>query len=487
MQNTEINNRIKQATKWSGITELAVKLVTPITNMILARILMPEAFGVVATLMIVVSFAEIFTDAGFQKYLVQREFSDEQDLQISTNVAFWTNLVFSLLIWAGICLFAEPIAALIGSSGSGPAIRVISLEIPILAFSSIQTARYRREFAFKGLFLSQMLTAMVPLVVTVPLALVFRSYWALVYGTLARHILNAVILTLRSHWRPRLQYSFGKLKEMLSFSMWTIVENVSIWLTGYVGIFIVGMVLNEHYLGIYKTAMNTVNGIMNMITAAILPVLFAGLSRYQNDEPRFQETFFRFQRMTAMLVLPLGFGMYVFRELGVAILLGSQWKEAEGFFGLWALTGALTISTSFLDSEAFRSKGKPKLSVLSQCLHLAFLIPLLVFCMDKGFGALTLGRSLARLQAVAVSACIMHFVMKIRFRNVIRNIWPSLLAATVMAVAGFWLRQIWNHVIWELICVALCVLIYGGVMLLLPAGRRQAAEIPVLRKWLRLE
>ena len=66
-----LNTNIKQATKWSMFTEIASKLVTPITNSILARVLVPEAFGVVATLTMVVSFAEVFTDAGFQKYLIQ--------------------------------------------------------------------------------------------------------------------------------------------------------------------------------------------------------------------------------------------------------------------------------------------------------------------------------------------------------------------------------------------------------------------------------
>lgn len=92
----QLNNKIKKASKWSAITELIVRLLVPIVNMVLARLLTPDAFGIVATLNMVISFAEIFTDAGFQKYLVQHEFADDQDRQDSTNVAFWSNLVMSL-------------------------------------------------------------------------------------------------------------------------------------------------------------------------------------------------------------------------------------------------------------------------------------------------------------------------------------------------------------------------------------------------------
>ena len=482
-----LGKQLRQAAKWSSITEIAAKLVSPVTNMILARVLVPEAFGVVATLTMVVSFAEIFTDAGFQKYLVQHEFLDEKDLNKSTNVAFWTNLIFSLLVWAGISCFADPIAYLVGSPGCEKAVCVISMEIPLLAFSSIQMARYRRDFDFKGLFVARMATALVPIVITVPLAFVFRSYWALVWGTLARDVLNAVILTARSHWKPRFQYSFQKLKEMLSFSVWTIVENISIWLTSYVGMFIVGIALNEYYLGLYKTTMNMVNGLMGIISAAIVPVLFSALSRYQNDEQLFQETFFRFQRMAAMFVIPLGFGMYVYRELGVAILLGDQWKEAEQFFGMWSLTSAIMIVMSSLNSEVFRSKGRPKLSVVTQCLHLVILIPLLIWSKNKGFEILTTVRSLARLQMLMVSMIIMHFVFGIRVQKVFVNIFPSFVAACVMAIAGSLMRVLVDSVVWELFTILLCVVIYAAVMLLLPAGQKQLAEIPILRRVLKLE
>ena len=99
-----LNSKVVSATKWATIGEVAAKLVTPITSMVLARLLTPEAFGVVTTLTMIITFAEIFTDAGFQKYLVQHEFVDERDRDESTNVAFWSNLAMSLLIWGIIAM-----------------------------------------------------------------------------------------------------------------------------------------------------------------------------------------------------------------------------------------------------------------------------------------------------------------------------------------------------------------------------------------------
>jgi len=478
---------VLNATKWSGITEIAARLTTPITNMILARLLVPEVFGVVATLTMVISFAEIFTDAGFQKYLVQHEFQNDDDLNKSTNVAFWTNLGLSIVIWAIISVFATPIVNMVGSPGCETAVIVISAEIPLLAFSSIQMARYRRNFDYKNLFYARMASSVTPLVVTVPLASITRSYWALVLGTLAKDLINAVVLTARSSWKPRFTYSLAKLKEMISFSIWTVVENITIWLTNYIGTFIVGVALSDYYLGLYKTTISTTNAYVNLITVATTSVLFSALSRCQNNDEEFKKVFFKFQRMVAMLIFPLGFGMYVYRKLATSILLGSQWAETADFLGMWALTSALTIIFSHYNSEVFRSKGKPKLSVLSQVLHLVVLVPLLLFVADKGYAVLTASRALVRLEGILVSCIILRFSIGFRLKDVFRNVWPSLFSAGIMALAGVGLRILWDNIVWEIASVLICVLIYAGCMLVIPAGRRQVAEVPVLRKILGLK
>jgi len=170
-----MDTKIVQSTKWSGLTELLSKLIVPFVNLFLARILAPEVFGVVATFTLITSFVEIFTDAGFQKYLVQHEFKSEQDRIDSTNVAFWTNFSFSCIIWMLIVIFRYPIASLVGSSGYEIEIVVMSLNIPMVALSSIQTALYRRDFRFKQLLPVRMITCAVPVVVTLPLAYILRN------------------------------------------------------------------------------------------------------------------------------------------------------------------------------------------------------------------------------------------------------------------------------------------------------------------------
>lgn len=484
--NNKLDKRIGQATKWSSITEIVAKLVSPVVNIVLARLLTPEAFGTVATITMVISFAEIFTDAGFQKYIIQHEFRDEDELNRSTNVAFWTNLIVSCFICVIIFFFRDRIASLVGSEGLGNSISIASFLIIIAAFSSIQTARYKRAFDFKTLFYARIGITIVPLAVTVPLAFMLRNYWALLIGNFVSQLFNAVILTVKSKWKPSFYYSFSLLKEMISFSAWTLLESISIWLTSYIGMFIVGSYLNEYYLGIYKTSMSTVTAYMSLVTSAITPVLFSALSRYQNDEEAFKKTYYSLQRIVAVLIFPMGIGIYIFRDLVTYILLGSQWSEASGFVGLWGLTSAFTIVFSHFASEVYRSKGNPKLSLFSQILQLLFLIPTLLISVRYGFEVLYTARSLIRFELILAALIIMRLIYKFKIIDVIKNVLPMVLSATIMGVLGYLLKMINSGLVWQMIVVCICVVFYFTMLLLLfPKVRQEVFATQYAQKIIR--
>lgn len=466
-------NKIGVAAKWSSITEIIAKLITPISNMILARLLTPEAFGVVATVTMIFSFADMFTDSGFQKFLVQHEFENEVEKEKSINVAFWTNLILSFIIWIVISVFSEDIAILVGNPGLGNVFRVACISLPLTSFSSIQMALYQREFDFKTLFSVRMVGISIPLFVTVPLALITHSYWALVIGTICGNFSNAIILTIKSNWKPKLYYDFKILFKMFSFSFWSLIESITIWLTNYIGIFIVGAYLSSYYLGLYKTSMNTVNQILNLITAATSTVLFSALSRAQDDNKKFNQTFFQFQRSVALLILPMGVGIFIFRDLITSILLGNQWSEAAGFIGLWGLINSIKVILSNYCSEAYRAKGIPKVSVFVQASQLLFLIPVLIFGAQKGFETLYILRCLVSIELIIVNLVVITVTIKISALKMIENVIPEIIGSILMGGLAIILLKINDGIIWQMISVVICALFYFGVIFFIPKSRRQ--------------
>lgn len=478
-----IEKKVNSATLWSSITEIVAKLITPLTNMILARLLTPEAFGIVATITMVISFTELFTDAGFQKYLIQHDFTDEADLDHHTNVAFWTNLLVSSVLFATIVVFRHQIAVLVGNDDIGNSIGVASVLILFASFSSIQMARFKRSMDFKSLFFVRIITSVISPIVTIPLALIFKNYWALLGGTLASQLLNAIILTIKSPWRPKLYYDFKKLKSMLSFSIWTLLESISIWLTSYIDIFIIARYMSEYYVGLYKTAMSAVGSYLSIISAALLPVLFSALSRCQFDEKQHQATYFKFQRLTALFVIPMGVGIFLYKDLVTQILLGNQWIEASSFVGLWGMTGAFTVVFSHLASEVFRSKGHPRTSLFMQVLHIVFLIPTICISVGFGFDALCLARSLVRVQLIITAFLLLKFKYHFGILTSIKNVVPMIISSMVMGVIGFALQRASDHLIWEIASVLICIIVYFFFLFtVFPSARKDIKAYPIMQK-----
>jgi len=437
-----LNSKIVNATKWSTITEVMAKLVAPISSMVLARLLTPEAFGVVATLNMVIAFAEIFTDAGFQKYLIQQSFFDTEDRDKDTNVAFWTNLLMSLLLWGIIAIFAEPLATLVGNPGLGNVLIVACTSISLAAFSSIQMALFKKDLDFKTLFYRRLVSIIIPLTVTVPLAFWMHSYWALVIGTICVNLANAIILTVKSNWKPRLYYSFARLRRMFAFCSWAILDSILVWATAYMDIFFVGVMLNEHYLGLYKTSMTTVGQITTLITAAILPVIMPALAKVRDDHAAMRELLLKLQKYTAILLLPVGFSIFIFSDLITSVLLGDQWMEASPFIGLWGLVDVVMVIFARFCSNIYPAVGRSDIAVICQLLHIVVLIPAVYVAVGYGFTALCWTRSLVRFEGMAVNMFFAWYLIRQSPWRMITNVLPEIAGCLSMSVVATLLLSI---------------------------------------------
>jgi PST family polysaccharide transporter len=176
--------------------------------------------------------------------------------------------------------------------------------------------------------------------------------------------------------------------------------------------------------------------------------------------------FFKFQKLVGMLVIPLGIGIFCFRDLITQILLGSQWSEASNFIGLWGLTSAFTIVLSHYSSEVYRSLGKPKLSVLAQILHIVALCPAMLIAVKYDWDVIYITRAIIRLELVLVNLAIMYYAVRISPRQMIGNIMPSTIAGLLMGVLGLALLSTGSSTIWSLTSVLICTAAYILIILL---------------------
>ena len=117
-------NIISKSIRWSGLGEILAKIMAPIANMILARVLMPDDFGVLASINMIITFVDLFTDSGFAKYIIQSDFDSDEELYQFVNVAFWSNFVVSFVLWLLIVIFRNQVAIIVGIPGYGKVIAI---------------------------------------------------------------------------------------------------------------------------------------------------------------------------------------------------------------------------------------------------------------------------------------------------------------------------------------------------------------------------
>ena len=466
-----MDTKVVAAAKWSLVTEVLAKLITPVTNIILAHILAPTAFGILATIMMVISFAEMLADAGFQKFLVQYEFESEHEKQKNVSVAFISNIVLAIVLWLVIIICRDELAILVGNEGLGFPLAIMGAMLPLGAFSSIQMAMYRRSFNFKFLLSIRMITIITPLFISIPMALAGFDYWSLIAGLLAAHLFTAIALCVRQEKLISIYFSSTVFRKMFSFSAWSLAEAFSIWLTAWVDTFIISHFLNAYYLGLYKMPTAIVTTIMAIATSSMAPVLFSALSRHQHNQVEFEKTFLTFQRYMALFLVPLGVGMFVYQDFIVEILLGPQWKLAGIVLGSWALSSSLVTAISYLISEAFRAKGMPNISFLAQMAHLFVLIPVIYVCVQYDFTTFVYARSIVRVQMIAVLLYLLAIYVGMNAWLVIRNIKSYIIASAVVGTGSYVLLHLHNSMIWTIFCICISLILYLVVLYLFPTER----------------
>lgn len=470
--------KIKNAAKWSMATEVLAKLIAPITNLILARLLVPEDFGVISTITMITSFLDIIAVSGFGQYLIYNIFDNEKEYQDSIDVAFWSNLLASLFIWLLIIIFSEPLASIVGNSGHGNAFSIACISLPFVSFASIPSAILQKKYDYKGIFYNRLVGSLMPLFVTIPLATMGFKYWSIIIGNIVSNIIKAALLLYKSKWRPKLFFSFSILKNMLSYSSWILLESIMMWGCTWIDIFLIGREFGSYYTGLYRTTQTTINGIITIVTTSFSSIAFVTLSKLQDDNEKFKSFFYNSQRLLAIMIIPMGVGIFIFSDTITQILLGSQWTEAAEFLGIWGLSLSLAYLLGTFCREALRAKGNPKLSMWIQMLHLIFIVIVIMLSLPNGYRFLIYARSIAYFQIILLFGYYMKKILEISPIIMFKNIIWTLISAILMGVFGTIIKHLLSRNIFiDIFCMILCCIFYFLILILNKNSRKDVISL----------
>ena len=283
----------------------------------------------------------------------------------------------------------------------------------------------------------------------------------MVVGTIASNSLLAAWLTVKSEWKPGLDYSLDALKKMFSFSAWTLLESLSSWLASWAGTFILGMTLNSYYLGLYKTSTSLVSSIVAVVSSAVIPVVFSTLSRFQSDREAFNAFVYKMQYWLALFLVPLASCIFVFRDSLVYVLLGENWLETALFVGLYGAASSIVIVYGYVASEAYRALGQPRLCLLVQISYILMLVPTLYFSSLAGYECMSVVYPLIRaLGFTAIHLIVCRTFLGLSALKMLTNLKYIFLATFIEAVLFYYLVGLVDNYYLQLLLTIPAVMLY---------------------------
>ncbi|OPZ24578.1 MAG: Lipopolysaccharide biosynthesis protein WzxC [bacterium ADurb.BinA186] len=463
MQNeTEIvsEQKTNASMKWTSLAEIISKIIVPLMNMVLSRLLAPAIFGIIANVTIIVSFAQMFAEGGFSRYIVQFDYSDKESIKRSAKTALTTTFIISLLIFAVIVIFRDPFASFVNAEGYGLILVIAAVQIPLYGFISIQTSLARRYFEFKKLTIIRIISAIIQAVVSIVLAILKTGPYSIAIGTLSSALFQAVALFICSKQKIWFGFSFSELKKMLSYSLLYLLETLFSWLNTSIDVFIIGKLFDTTLTGIYKNAFTTVVGITTLLGAICNPVLISYLSRLQNNKSKFAATIYQYQRIFSTLFIPMAFGILCYRSTFALIFFGSGWGGSEIVIGALGFCLIFKTGTGDFVMTGCTAKGKPQYNILADALYsVAIVICCLVFG-SMGFEALAISRGLCAFVPLTVSLIFSKKSVGINPFVLIKNTIPAIVLSGLMYLFGLGLQQINNGLLWSIGSVFLCMIFY---------------------------
>jgi O-antigen/teichoic acid export membrane protein len=292
---------------------------------------------------------------------------------------------------------------------------------------------FRKYLDFRKDFLLQVGTKLSGLFVVLPLAFVFRSYWALIGGMIAGRI-GGLVLSFALHpFRPRV--SMRSASRLFSFSSWLMLNNALQFIRLRGAHFIIGRVLGTQGLGIYTIAHEMSNLPTSELANPINRAVFPGYAKLQHDRPALRGGFLRVVGLIALVAVPAGIGMAAVAHLFVPAVLGSQWLETVPLISVLAVGGTIYVLAANNQSLYF-AVGRPRFRAMLTLAEIALFLPL-VAVLIRPYGLLGAAIAFAATSAlvVPINFALAARLLDLRFGNVVAVLWRPLVASGLMTMA----------------------------------------------------
>lgn len=453
----------KSGVIWSAIERFSVQGTQFILSLIIARLVTPADFGLIAMLTIFLAIAQVFTDSGFGNALIQKK--DRTEIDFST--VFYFNIAIAAILYIILFCAAPLIANFYNQEKLTNITRWVGLNIIIQSFSLVQRTKLRIALNYK--LIAQLSFVAMILSGGIGIILACKDYgvWSLVFQTLGNNALLAILFWIYSKWKPILVFSVKSFKRLFSFGSKLLASYLlhTVYLNMYS--LVIGKFYNATDVGYYNRASTIAQYVPVNLTMIINNVIYPLQCERQNDKEWIISTFPQFLRITCYIVFPLMVGIAVLAKPIVLIILTEKWIHAVPLLAILSIA-YMWISISSVNNSLITALGRSDLYLKAEFIKKIMGILILIATLPLGLIWLSIGIIIYYLFDVCLIIYYTKKIIEFGFIKQLTAISPILLLTCFSAIVSYIPSLIFvNSWIVLLLGSTLFTITYIGISILL--------------------
>lgn len=445
--------RIKSGVIWSAIDKIAYSGMQMIINLVLARLIIPEEYALVAMISIFIAIGQTFIDSGFSQSLIHKQ---ERTL-VDYSTVFYFNIGISAIIYVIIYLISPFIASFYNNEVFIPLTRIVAVTLIISSFSIVQ----RTVLTIKTDFKTQAIISLISISCSgcVGIFMAYKGYgvWAMVAQTLINQFLIAVLLWVVVRWRPALLFSVHSFKELFSYGSKLLLSRLINTMCQNLHSLLIGKFYSRQDVAYFTNANQLSLYSAGYLNEIIQRALFPIQCEMQNDIEETRQFFIKMMRLSSYIIFPVMVTMIVLAKPFVLTVLTSKWEGMILFMQIIAF--AYMWYPVMSSNQMFNVLGRTDLYLRTEIIKKIFFILIVAFTLKIGVTAMCLGIVAYNFIEMIVTIIILKIVLPVSFCEIIINIFPIILLCVGTACLTLLTISLFDNL--------LAQLLIGGVVAIL--------------------
>lgn len=431
---------------WQYGEKLLVQGISFIVTIILARLLIPEEYGIISIAMIYIAILEVFVNSGLGSALVQKK--DVSSVDYST--AFYFSLLISIIFYICFYFISPWISKFYSNEVLCTVLQIMSIRIVLSSLQTVQNAYIQRHFLFKRGFYASLISTVVSAILGIITAYLGYGVFALVIQYLSSSVLNVLILLFAISWHPKKEFSIRAMKELLSYGWKILCSGLLNTMFAELKGFIIGAKYDAASLAYYDKGKQFPSLVYENLNTSIGKVLFPILSKAQDDKTLVASLTSKCFQILSFLLLPILMILFVVGDSIIEILFTEKWMDATPFLRVACVTYSFVIINTVL-TNAINSIGRSDLHLFVEILNIILGVIVLLLLMNYGTIyiaiSVTISCFICAMARLLLCRRLIGYNIKMFLKDYCMPYIASILMLTVMIFVSKLISNVWGKLL----------------------------------------